>query len=408
MKKINIDKIKKTTVPKGFKLSGIHCGIKKSKKKDLGLIYSQLPCSACGMFTSNRVQAAPLKVCREHLKNKKSRAIIVNSGNANCFTGKKGINDAIDIINTLAKQLDIANRSILIASTGIIGKPLPLKIIKQAIPRLCQSLNKSEVEDFAESISTTDTFKKSVSLKLRIKNKPVVITGVAKGAGMICPHLQMSSKKQATMLAFILTDVAIKKALLKSALACGVDRSFNRITIDRCMSTNDTVLVLANGAAANIVITKRDKDFELFCAGLSFVCWKLARMIVGDAEGSTKLIDILVKGAKSSKEAQLAASAVANSNLFKAAMFGGNLNWGRIVAAIGAVGIALDQNKLEISFNKQRIFKNGKVYSIKPRNSLKKLKVVSVNINLNRGKFSQCVLTSDLTPAYVKINAGYN
>jgi len=394
---------KNTALPKGFKVSGIHCGIKKSNKKDLGLIYSELPCIACGMLTSNKVQAESLKVCKEHLKYKTSRAIIVNSGNANCFTGKKGISDAINIVQASAKHLGVANRSVLIASTGIIGKPLPIKTITQAIPKLCQRLNKKNTSEFAEAILTTDTFKKSVALKIRIKNKPVLITGFAKGAGMIYPNL-----KHATMLAFVLTDVAIKKGLFKSALTHAVDNSFNCISVDRCMSTNDTVLVMANGTAGNALVRKNDKDFKLFCVALGYVCKKLAEMIVVDAEGATKVIDVSVKGANNIKEAKIAADALANSDLFKTAMFGANPNWGRIVAAIGAAGVALKQNNLEISFNGHKIFRNGRVYSIKPKNFLKKTKMVSVDINLLRGKFSHSVLTSDLTPEYVKINSEYN
>lgn len=398
---------KNTIIPKGFKISGIHCGIKKSKRKDLGLVYSLLPCNAAGMFTSNKAQAASLKVCKEHLKNKQSRALIVNSGNANCFVGSKGKRDAIDIVKALAKSLGVSARSILIASTGIIGKPLPLKIIKGAIPSLCCGLKKGRVKDFAESILTTDTFKKVASLKIKIKNKPVSIIGVAKGAGMIYPQLETSLSKHATMLVFILTDVAIKKLLLKSTLESAVDNSFNCISVDGCTSTNDTVLVLANGAAKNTPIVKRDKDYELFSKGLSYVCKVLSWMIVRDAEGATKQIEVLVKGAKSAKEAKLAAIAVANSNLFKTAMFGNNPNWGRVVAAIGAAGISIDENKLEIAFNSQRVFNKGKI-NPKFKNTLRSKKYTNVNIDLNSGSFEHIINTSDLTPAYVKINAGYN
>ncbi|NQU19620.1 bifunctional glutamate N-acetyltransferase/amino-acid acetyltransferase ArgJ [bacterium] len=399
---------KNNIIPKGFKVCGIHCGIKKSKNKDLGLIYSQLPCSAAGMFTSNRVQADSLKICREHLSSKESRAVVVNSGNANCFVGKRGFQDAISIVKTTGKYLGIPNRSILTASTGIIGRPLPLKIIKEAIPKLCQGLEKGKLKDFAESILTTDTFKKVVSLKLKIKNKPVLITGIAKGAGMVYPHLQATSKRHATMLVFIMADIAVKKTLLEDALKKSVDSSFNCITVDGCMSTNDSVLVLANGAAKNKPIVKKDKGFKLFCVGLSHICGVLARMIIEDGEGATRRIEISVKTAKSMKEAKLAAEAVANSNLFKTAMSCGNPNWGRIVAAIGAAGIPIKENKLEISFNRQRIFKKGKIFSMGLRNSFRFSKVISVGIKLNRGRFNHCVETCDLTANYVRINAGYN
>lgn len=406
MKESLLEKNKNIVVPKGFALSGIHCGIKKSKKKDLGLIYSEVPALACGMFTANKVQAESLKVCKEHLKHKQTRAIIVNSGNANCFTGKKGKQDAIDVTKALARQLSVESRSILIASTGIIGKHLPVGIIKNGIPKLCQGLA-NKADDFASAILTTDTFKKIVSLKIRIKGEPVTIAGFAKGAGMIYPNLK-SSSKHATMLAFIITDVAISKNLLKSALLSAVDNSFNCISIDSCMSTNDTVLVLANSAAANKAMANKDKDFKLFETSLSQVCKKLALMIVGDAEGSTKIIEVLVKGAKDIKEAKLAADAVANSDLFKAAMFGGDPNWGRIVAAIGAAGLSLDQKSLEIYFNKKQILKNGRIFALKPKDLLRKSKMINVDINLNRGRFSQSVYASDLTPEYVNINAEYS
>ena len=400
-------KNKNTAVPKGFSLAGIHSGIKKSKKKDLGLIYSEVPAVACGMFTANKIQAESLKVCRQHLKHKYSRAVIVNSGNANCFTGQKGINHAVDIINASARQLSVNNRSILIASTGIIGRHLPVAKIKSAMPKLCASLNKDKADDFASSILTTDTFKKIVSLKIKIKDKTITITGFAKGAGMIYPNLK-SNSMHATMLAFIITDIAIRKDLLKSALIDCVDKSFNCISLDRCMSTNDTVLTLANGVAANVPILKKDKNFSLFNAGLLKVCQQLALMIVSDAEGATKVIKISAKGAKNSSEAKKAADAVANSDLFKTAMFGGNPNWGRIVAAIGAAGLKLEQKRIEIYFNKKKILKKGKIYQLKPKDLLKKSKSIYVEIKLNRGKFDHTVFTSDLTPSYVKINADYN
>jgi glutamate N-acetyltransferase/amino-acid N-acetyltransferase len=396
--------LNKIVLPAGFKAAGIHCGIKKSRENDLGLIYSDLPCVSGGMFTSNKTQAASLKVCKEHLKNNHSRAIIVNSGNANCFTGKRGVVDSISIIKTLAKQLGIIERSVLIASTGIIGKFLPVDKIKQGIPNLCKELSAKNAKDFARAIMTTDTFEKSVSLKFWIKDKQVTITGFSKGAGMICPHLE----KQATMLAFVLTDAAISKPLLNSALSSAVGNSFNSITIDGCMSTNDTVLVLANGAASNSPIKNKDKHFELFSNALSYVCLQLSEKIIEDAEGLTKVIDILVKGAKNIEEAKSAADSIANSNLFKTAMFGGNPNWGRIVAAIGAAGIVLNQERLDISFNRHKIFSDGKIIPIKNRDFLVKSKAIKVEVDLKRGKFSKNILTSDLTPKYVHINAEYN
>jgi glutamate N-acetyltransferase/amino-acid N-acetyltransferase len=322
--------------------------------------------------------------------------------------GKKGISHAKEIINTLAKELGVAKQSILIASTGIIGRPMPLEAIKEGIPKLCNNLNKLGLADFTEAIMTTDTFKKVVSLKIKVNGKNVVITGVAKGAGMIYPRLEKTSQKHATMLVFILTDAVIKKALLQAALESSVNKSFNCITIDACTSTNDTVLLLANGVAENKPIVKKNKDFSVFSKGLDYVCESLAQMIVEDGEGATKKIEISVQGAKNSKDAKTAANAVANSDLFKTAMFGGNPNWGRIVAAIGAAGIPINEGRLEICFNSHRIFNKGRISPLKNKNLLATSKLIKVNVNLNEGKFDSKVYTCDLTPEYIKINAEYN
>ncbi|MDD5618233.1 MAG: bifunctional glutamate N-acetyltransferase/amino-acid acetyltransferase ArgJ [Candidatus Omnitrophica bacterium] len=399
--------LNKTILPQGFITSGIYCGVKRSKRKDLGLIYSGIPSVTAGVFTSNKVKAASLKVCISQLKNKQSKAVVVNSGNANCFTGKKGIKDANSIIGSLASELNISRKSILIASTGIIGKPMPVDVIKSGIPKLCQELNEGGLKDFADSILTTDTFRKVSSVKINIGNKQVIISGVAKGAGMIYPRLE-KAQKHATMLVFILTDAAIKKPLLQTALECAVENSFNSITVDACTSTNDTVLLLANAAAENKTIVKKNKDFSQFSKGLSFVCQSLAQMIIDDAEGATKKIEILIQGAKNKKDAKIAADAVANSDLFKTAMFGGNPNWGRIVAAIGAAGIPMDEDKLEISFNSHKIFNKGKINPLNNKNLLVVSKFIKVNINLNNGSSESKVYTCDLTPEYIKINAEYN
>jgi glutamate N-acetyltransferase/amino-acid N-acetyltransferase len=395
-------------IPQGFESSGIYSGIKRSKKKDLGLVYSQSPAVCAGVFTSNKVKAASLRVCIEQLKSKTSKAVIVNSGNANCFVGKRGISDAKEIINTLAKELGVAKQSVLIASTGIIGRTMPLEVITQGIPKLCNNLNKSGLGDFAEAIMTTDTFKKVISLKIKVNGKSVVISGVAKGAGMIYPRLENPSQKHATMLVFILTDAAIKRSLLQEALENSVNKSFNCITIDACTSTNDTVLLLANGAAENKPIVKKGKDFSAFNKGLDYVCESLAQMIVDDGEGATKKIEILIQGAKNNKDAKIAANAVANSDLFKTAMFGGNPNWGRIVAAIGAAGIPINEEKLEIYFNSHRIFNKGRISPLNNKNLLVVSKLIKVKVNLNEGKFDSKVYTCDLTPEYIKINAEYN
>lgn len=403
---LKLKKLKRAILPKGFSVAGLHCGIKKSKQKDLGLVYSDYPCTCAGMFTANKVKAASLQVCVQQLKDtKEARAIIVNSGNANCFVGSRGKQDALAIIKTIANKLGIFKKGILIASTGVIGRPLPLERIRQAIPKLCGILHEGGLDDFADSILTTDTFRKIVCVKLRIKNKPIIITGIAKGAGMIYPRLEKKSR-HATMLAFILTDVAIRKELFELALENAMEDSFNSISVDGCMSTNDTVLALANGVAKNTFIAKQDRYLDLFCSALSYICGILAKMIIVDAEGATKQIEIFINGARHKREAVSAANAVANSNLFKAAMFGENPNWGRIVAAIGAAGVAVDENRIDISFNRHKVFHKGKVYPC-PKRALSS-SMLLIDVNLNRGKATKSVITSDLTPKYVRINAAYN
>lgn len=395
-------------LPKGFKAAGIYCGIKASKKKDLGLIYSKLPCSSAGMFTTNKAQAESLKVCKAQIKNKVSRVVIANSGNANCFVGKRGITDAKSLIKDLSSELGISSKEILIASTGIIGKPLPVNTIRNSISVLCENLSEDGASDFATAIMTTDTREKIATADFKIDNKLVRITGMAKGVGMVYPKMKSYPNNHATVLVFIMTDISIKRNLLKMALEAATNASFNSISVDGCMSTNDTVLALANGAAGNKIISKKDKDFELFSKKLLGICKTLSTMLVDDGEGATKRIEIMVKGSKSEKEAVVATDAVANSSLFKTAMFGNNPNWGRIAAAIGASGIDILPEKLQIWFNEVKIFDKGRICLDKSKNPLKGKRIIKVVINLNNGKASWSVMTCDLSYKYVKINAEYN
>jgi len=385
------------------------CGIKRSKKRDLGLLYSFLPCAGAGVFTANKVKAAPVLVCQEQLKkNNPMRAIIVNSGNANCFVGSRGVTDARETIRAAAQELGVAAGSVLVASTGIIGKALPVDKIKKALPQLCSSTKSTEsgLEDFAESVLTTDTFKKIVSVRVALsKDQAVTITGVVKGAGMISPHLETGAP-HATMLCFIATDARIKKGLLQSALNSAAEQSFNCISIDGCMSTNDTVLVLANGAASEVFIQKKDKDFRAFELGLARVCEQLAKKLVEDGEGATKFIEINIIDAKDKKEAREAANAVANSALFKTAMYGNNPNWGRIVAAIGAAGIPLHEKKVTVAFNGRLAYGRGKIFSCPP--DILSKRFIRVDVNLNKGQSRHRFYTCDFSKEYVDINAAYN
>lgn len=373
----------KTILPAGFKANGVASGLKKSGKPDLALIYSQFPAVACAKFTTNSIIAAPLIVCKKHLKSaKRFQAILINSGNANCFTGKSGIQDAQASAGYVARELKIPRRSVLVNSTGIIGKKLDVIKIKKAIPELVSGLSGAGIHKAGKAIMTTDTFVKEVSVSLKLGAKVVHICGIAKGAGMIAPHM-------ATMLCFIMTDANIAKRELNRALSEAVENSFNRITVDGCMSTNDTVLALANAAAGNKTISG-GKDLRNFSNALESVCLDLAKMVVYDAEGATKFIQINVNQAKDPREAKKVALNIANSVLFKAAVFGENPNFGRVAAAVGASGIKIREEQLKI-----------KLGSLKG-------KQVKLVVNLSRGKAKAAVFTSDLTPEYIKINAGYN
>ena len=375
---------RKAILPLGFKANALACGLKKSGKLDLALFYSQNPAKAVCLFTANKIQAAPLKVNKKYLKiNKHFKAVIANSGNANCFTGIAGLKDAQDMSLFVAKTLGIKKDAVLVASTGIIGRRLELGKIKNALPQLVKGLSKNGINKAKKAIMTTDTFAKEITVKFNVGGKTVTICGIAKGAGMIAPNL-------ATMLVFIFTDADISSGALKKALKIAAASSFNCITVDGCMSTNDMVILLANAEAKNKLIDT-GKNFSVFSKALNTLCLKLAKMIVQDAEGATKFIQIKVENAKTSKEAKQVALSIANSNLFKTAIFASSKNiLGRTVAAVGASGVDIKERGLKIKYS-----------------PLKK-KEVSINISLGRGKHSVIVYTSDLTYEYVKINAEYN
>ena len=376
-------KVLKAILPAGFKANGVACGLKKSGKLDLALLYSEIPALASAKFTTSSIIAAPLIVSKKHLNFAKSiQAVLVNSGNANCFTGKAGIQDAEASAGFAAQELKIAKSSVLVNSTGIIGKKLDIAKIKKGIPGLVLGLSVSGIHKAEKAIMTTDTFAKEVTVNLKIGAKSVRICGIAKGAGMIAPDM-------ATMLCFIMTDALITKQALDQALSAAVDKSFNCISIDGCMSTNDTVLVLANAAAGNSVISG-GKALQDFREALDFVCLDLAKMVVKDAEGATKFIQIDVCQAKNYPEAKRIALNIANSALFKTAVFGENPNFGRVVAAVGASGFKIREDQLSIKLG-----------------SLKE-KQIKLTVSLSRGKAGATVYTSDLTPEYIKINAQYN
>lgn len=369
--------------PLGYVASGISCGIKRKKGKDLALIYSKVPARACGVFTSNTFKAAPLYLSKKHLADYRAQAIIANSGNANCFTGVCGLGYANRMAQITAQALQINTKDVLVASTGIIGRPLPIAKIEKGIPKLVKSLSRNTGFFAAEAILTTDTFAKEIALEINLGKARVRFGAIAKGAGMISP-------KMSTMLCFITTDAAIAPLALKAALKAAVDKTFNSITVDGCMSTNDTVFVLANGLAGNPCIGLKGEDFILFSQALAVVCLKMAEAIVRDGEGATKFIEINVQGASSVRVAREIGLSVANSNLFKTAVYGENPNWGRIIAAVGSLGMKMRQEDIKIKFT-----------SFKDRD-------IQVDIALNMGQATARVYTSDLTPEYIKINAQYS
>ncbi|MBN3038412.1 MAG: bifunctional glutamate N-acetyltransferase/amino-acid acetyltransferase ArgJ [Candidatus Omnitrophica bacterium] len=387
------------TAARGFLATGMHCGI-KYKNKDLALIYSQNPCVACGVFTQNKVQAAPLKLTKKHLANHRAQAIVTNSGNANCCTGKIGLSDAQQMAKSIAKELGIAKENVLVASTGIIGKRLPIGKIVSKASFLVKKLNANGSSNAAKAILTTDTKLKQSAVKVKLGNKIVTIGGIAKGAGMIAPNM-------ATMLAFLTTDAAIASKELRKTLKRAVDASFNSITVEGDTSTNDMVLILANGLAANAKLSRR--NLGLFQEALEHVCLSLAKMIVKDAEGGTKFVAIEVKEANNALQAKKVALKVANSPLVKTAIYGENPNWGRIAACVGAADGAITQGNLSIFLGSEKVMHHGAAIAT---NSTKlgtifKKSEIQIKICLGLGKAKATVYTSDLTHKYITINAEY-
>jgi glutamate N-acetyltransferase/amino-acid N-acetyltransferase len=367
------------------------------------MIVSEVPATVAGVFTLNRAQAAPILVDKAQLKRSSlCSAIVVNSGNANACTGERGLNDAWDMVKAIAAAVKVPEEHVMVSSTGVIGQYLPMQKILPAIPELARKLSRSGNSDAAESIMTTDTYPKEAAVKFTLGDAVVTIGGAAKGSGMIAPNM-------ATMLAFITTDVVIAQPLLAKALKAATNKSFNRITVDGDMSTNDQVLVLANGLAKNPPLTENSEEFQLFSAALEYVLIKLAKMIARDGEGATKLVEIMVKGARTEEEAAQAAQAVANSNLVKTAIHGADANWGRILAAVGYSGIDFNPDNVEISFNDLPILKRN--YEVvldeeKGRQALLQENVI-VTIDLNQGNQFARFWTCDLTKEYVHINASY-
>ncbi len=388
------------TAPKGFKAAGMHCGIKRSGKKDLALICSEVLSNAAAVFTTNKVKAAPVLVTMENIWNLKARAILANSGCANACTGNDGIDDARLTGKAVASALNIHYGDVMLASTGSIGYRLPVTNVLTGIRTLSRQLSKDGGGDAADAILTTDTRRKEIAVQIKAGGKVITIGGIAKGSGMIAPNM-------ATMLAFITTDAAIPAIILKLYLKEAVSKTFNMAVVDRDMSTNDCVFILANGMAKNRpLIWKDENDFK---HALLFVCTYLAKEIARDGEGATKLIEVRVAGAKSMNDARLAAKAVAGSDLVKSAIFGEDPNFGRIMAAIGYSGADIRQDKVDVFIGHTHVVNHGRAVLSSKTEAAKQLKgnEVVININLGRGKSSATAWGCDLTYDYVKINAEY-
>jgi len=403
---MKILKEKSLTDVKGFKAVGIHCGIKKNGKKDLAIIYSEKPAVAAGVFTKNKVKAAPLQITMENINNEGIQGIIVNSGNANACTGEKGLANGLDMVNTLAKTLNIDSKQVLVGSTGIIGVPLPMNIIIPGIKKASSLLSKKGGKDAAEAIMTTDSFPKMMTVEIEIDGKRIYISGIAKGSGMIHPNM-------ATMLGFIVTDINISKEMLTKALKDSVSDSYNMISVDGDTSTNDMVIALANGVATNKKIDTINDDYLKFKEALDFVNIELAKMIAKDGEGATKLIEVSLLNARSKEDAKLCAKSVISSNLVKSAFFGCDANWGRIMCSLGYSDGSFNPDKVDVFFESKegniQLVNNGMGLNFDEEKALKILKndYVKIIIDLKDGVFNSKAWGCDLSYDYVKINGSY-
>lgn len=389
------------TAAKGFKAAGVSCGIKQSGKKDLAVIYSEQLSSVAALFTSNALAAAPVRISRNHAASGKAHAIVANSGNANACTGEQGISDAIAMAQITGEELAVDPHQVIVASTGVIGVPLAMEKIRLGIREAVADLRDNGSGDAAEAIRTTDTAAKEIAVEIEIGGKRIAVGGIAKGAGMIAPNL-------ATMLSFVTSDAAVDPPLLKQCLKCSVDNSFNMITVDGEMSTNDTVVLLANGASGVKISTGSPGATE-FQGALDYVCSELARMIVKDGEGATKFIEIAVEKAKRAEDARKIALSIANSNLVKTAFFGEDANWGRIMAAVGGAGIAVDPDKIDVFLGSEQVVSSGQgsIFCAETVSRALKAPEMKVRVSLNAGKAEAKVWTTDLSYEYVKINAHY-
>lgn len=386
---------------KGFMGNGIASGIKRSGRKDLAVIFAEKPAQAAAVFTKNVVKGAPVVLGMERIKSGLCQALLINSGVANTHTGRDGLKRAVRTSKYLSRELGINEELVIPSSTGIIGGRLPVEKINKSIPRLVSGMNENRLQHVAEAIMTTDKFPKSASRNINVGGRKGTIAAVAKGAGMICPDM-------ATMLCFIMTDIDITRDALNKSLIRSSELSFNRAIVDGDTSTNDSVFLLSSGLAGNRTIEEGSKDYDKFTDALTELSTELAKMMVKDGEGATKVVKILVKGADSSGDAEKVARTVGSSLLVKTAFFGEDPNWGRLIAAAGRAGVSFDPERVEILFDRIKVVKDGKQCKDESRyQHIFRNPEFTVTLDLNQGNSESFVITSDLTFEYVKINSHY-
>lgn len=393
------------TSPKGFQVAGLPCGIKRSGKPDLGVIYCATGAKAAAVFTTNQVVSAAVEVCREHTRSPKVFAVVANSGNANTCTGKQGFEDAVAMCRLTAQGLACQPNQVLLASTGIIGHALPMPVITAGIEQVVSGLsNTSEAGmAFARAIMTTDTKPKQAMRHIKVAGKTVTLAGTVKGAGMIGPNM-------ATTLCFMTTDMAISKSLLNKALTQAIGNSLNKLTVDGHQSTNDTAILLTSGLAGNPNVTKQDAYYAKFAKALNELCDDLARQMALDAEGATRMFKVVVTGAATQADAMIAARAVANYDLVKCAVNGGDPNWGRIICAVGSSKAKVNPAKLTCKLDKLTVFRNGQPakFDTKQASQIVSQTEHTISVDLGVGKATDFCYGVDLSRDYVTINADYH
>lgn len=390
------------TAPKGYRAAGVMAQVRKKGRRDLALIYSEIPAAAAALYTQNQVKAAPVLVTQANLSGGKAQAVVVNSGIANACTGPQGLADARLMASLAGEALGIPPEYVVVASTGVIGVPLPMDKVESGIREAALNLSRRGSSAAAEAIMTTDTCPKECAVRFSLGDKEITIGGIAKGSGMIHPNL-------ATMLAFLTTDAALTPEALAAALRWAGERSFNAVTIDRDTSTNDMVVILANGLAGNESLVGVGKDYFLFREALGAICEELARMIARDGEGASKFLEVRVKGAVRKEDARSVARSVAGSNLVKAAIFGEDANWGRIITAAGCAGVLFDVDLVDVYLGDLMVAAGGRGLDFDEEEARSYLagREITITLDLNQGNASAAAWGCDLSYDYVRINAHY-